>query len=107
MSGDRLRFKITTPRAGYLMIVGPSEQNEPFAVFPMDGSDVAQPVPAGEEILLPGAVELDDSVGTEVIVAIVCPKRFELTDLSWDDGKPAVPEGCRADSFKLVKKKAR
>jgi hypothetical protein len=66
--GESVRFKITTSRGGFGYIVGldRSQAVSPYAV------DFA--VAAGVQ-WLPGSIVLDETLGTERVVALVCARR--------------------------------
>lgn len=68
--GDRLQFRYNGARAGHLAIVAVDEAGRVSLYYPPGPS--AAPVPAGHEIQLSTAVELDATLGREVIVGVRC-----------------------------------
>ena len=68
--GDRLQFRYNGSRAGHLTIVAVDEDNKISVYYPPGA--IAAPVAAGKDVALSSAVELDGSLGREVIVGVRC-----------------------------------
>jgi hypothetical protein len=84
MPGDRIELFTTTSEPMW------------FAAVSSDGSVYVEPtrVEPGRERVLKAAIELDGSLGNEVVTGVFCPERFD----------PRVPPpGCATDRFTLVK----
>ena len=103
--GDRLRFRVTARRGGHVLVAGIDSRGEAYVCAPSDGR--SQALTAGETTTLADAVELDDVLGSERIVAIVCPEPFRFdeiaTRLHADDLGDA-GDGCQRDSLVLLKR---
>ncbi len=84
MPGDRIELFTTTTEPLW------------FAATSSDGSVYVAPmrVEPGHEQVLPIAIELDGALGTEVVIGVFCPERFDVHQL---------PSGCTSDRFTLVK----
>jgi hypothetical protein len=67
-----------------------------FAAVSSDGSVYVAPtrIEPGRERVLPGAIELDAALGSEVVTGVFCPDRFDAS---------APPPSCTTDRFTLVK----
>jgi len=68
--GDRLQFRYNGARAGHLTIVAVDESGKVSLYYPP--GPTAAPVAAGREIPLSTSVELDGTLGREVIVGVRC-----------------------------------
>lgn len=90
--GDALRFELAASAAGHVAIVA---RDAVGAVGVYHGW---APVDAGEGQLLPGAVELDESLGRERIYAVWCARRVSLDGLMEAvrraPEQPELPAGC-------------
>ncbi len=71
-SGDRLQFRVDVPHAGYLGIFAMDARGEVSVFYPP--GDQLLPVKPGRDQALGTAVELDDSPGTETVLALLCEK---------------------------------
>ncbi len=82
--GDRIELFTTTTEPRW------------FAATSSDGSVYVEPtrVEAGRERVLPIAIELDATLGTEVVTGVFCADRFDAR---------APPPDCTFDRFTLVK----
>ena len=104
-SGDKLRFELTVPEPGFAMVVDLDPQGTLGPAWPLD-SGRAGTVEAGK-ILLPGAVALDGAVGTEWLIAVLCPRPFAVADLQVGPGSApgtiVAPAGCTTRPFELKK----
>jgi hypothetical protein len=68
-AGDAIRFVVTTPRAGYLLIASIDGRGATSIYYPAAGVASA-PVPAAARLELPGSIVLDDAPGPERMVAL-------------------------------------
>ena len=103
--GDRLRFRPETPAPGFVLVVGVESDGTLFNYLPGAG-DAALPVEAGPAAdALPGAAQVDASVGREWVHLIFCPASFALADVrvvapDHVDG----PAGCRSTGQPVEKR---
>jgi len=74
-AGDAIRFRVASSTAGQLVIVGLDAVGQVSAYVP----PIA--IPSGRGDWLDGAIELDDSPGPERIVAVLCPKSNEVSEV--------------------------
>ncbi|MDX2022885.1 MAG: DUF4384 domain-containing protein [Deltaproteobacteria bacterium] len=77
--GDRVQFRISTAAPGHLAILSIDGRGD-VSVFYPSGSTTAS-VGAGKDQPLGNAVELDESEGTETVVALLCEAERPLADL--------------------------
>jgi hypothetical protein len=68
--GDRLQFRYNGARAGHLTIVSVDEAGNVSLYYPP--GPTAAPVAAGQDIPLSTSVELDATLGREVIIGVRC-----------------------------------
>jgi hypothetical protein len=102
-AGDRLRFEVDVPDAGHMLVVGVEADGALFRAYPND-RDESVPVEPGAGQLLPDAIELDSSVGLEVLHLVVCKAPFTARDLRAAGARSLnLPPGCRAAAFELDK----
>lgn len=86
------------------MVVGLEASGELYAAFPVGRGEVrSRPLGQGADQVLPGAVELDDSIGREALVLVRCSQAFELRELEVADGRLVAPPGCATSPFLLEK----
>lgn len=78
-SGDRLQFRVDVPRAGYLGIFAVDARGTVSVFYPPEG-ELSRVMP-GRDQALGTAVELDDSPGTETVLALLCEKPTAVADL--------------------------
>jgi hypothetical protein len=102
--GDHVRFTYTTLAARYLAIMSVDRAAHVSIYFP-EGARAALVEP-GVDVALPSAVELDESLGEERIVAVFCEEPLPLQQLTAAvasrEADPRLP-GCAADSFTVTK----
>jgi len=102
--GDRLRFVVDMPAAGELMIVGVEQSGKLYPVFPAKENPSSRLVRAGTARELPGAIRLDESVGSERLHMVVCPEKFDIGKLETGArGILEAPEGCKISTFAFRK----
>lgn len=77
-SGDKVRFALRTSTPSYVYIMLLSSQGIPTQMFPMDGIQVTNPIPANTPVLIPnpaaGEFELDNVTGKEHIQIVISDK---------------------------------
>ncbi len=103
--GDKLRFSVHAPFAGFVMVVGVDSTNGLYPCYPIQPPYRAQTIDAGQAGHLPGAIELDAAQGQERLHMVICPHPFELDDLKGNMRtlNLQTPEGCVATAFDLHK----
>lgn len=113
--GDAVRFRLHAAKAGWLVIVGIDSAGQVTSYVPADG-DRPLAIQAGE-VVPDGSIVLDDTLGAERIVAVVCddaPSLAAITGaargaLDHAQGDPsrvgAFAAPCRTSSF-LIRKAA-
>jgi hypothetical protein len=99
--GDRLRFEVRAPEAGYVAVVGIDTRGS-SVYYPFGG---AAPVPYDPAApLLPGAVELDETLGVERVTVLYSRAPFALdAALSALAAGAALPAGVASESVSFVK----
>lgn len=75
--GDRIRFEVSVPRAGYVAVIGLDPSGKPTVYYPSGGAAPAR-LDAGAGPVLPGAIELDAAEGDEQILAVYGEQPFAL-----------------------------
>jgi hypothetical protein len=111
--GEAVRFIISTDTAGYLAIVGADAHKVVTAYEPMSGE--ARSIAAGPRQIIDGSVVLDDALGAERMIAVVCARPVPVATvtaaaekaLARADGDPrhmsALDLDCRQLSFVIEK----
>ncbi|MEZ4434263.1 MAG: hypothetical protein R3F65_17805 [bacterium] len=104
-AGDRLRFKAhnVPPGPGQLMVVGVEASGAVFPYYPADGRSTAAHGALGADGALPGAAELDDSVGAERVWLVWCPRPFALAELVPGGDELKTPDTCAVDGLPIRK----
>lgn len=74
-AGDAIRFRVASPTAGQLVIVGLDAAGQVSAYV------APTAIPAGRGDWLDGAIELDDTPGAERVVAILCPESTAVSEV--------------------------
>ncbi len=102
---DRLGFVVDLVSDGHIMIVGVEENGRMYVGYPMDGSAKSLGMQRGRNILLPGTLLLNGSVGREWMVLMHCPKAFTLSQLKYDQENHLLhgPEGCVQKQVGMLK----
>ena len=102
-AGDKLRFKVD-PREGIdVMVVGQEANGKLYMAFPLDGSEASRPSLASEQGILPGTIELDQSIGREKLYLISCEHPFGLSNIEANIDDIVVPKRCATSSFEINK----
>lgn len=94
LEGDRLRFGVELPKGGYTLVFGREAGGQLFPGFPSDRAATSPYLEAGLHDPLPGAVELDSSVGAEAWVFMVCEAPLSLGELSTGGEALTRARGC-------------
>jgi hypothetical protein len=76
-AGDRIRFEVSAPRAGYVAVIGLAPSGTSTVYYPFGGVGPAR-LDAGGGPVLPGAIELDAAEGDEQILAVYGEQPFAL-----------------------------
>lgn len=104
-AGDRLRFAYTSAGPRYLAILSLDGARHASVYYPAAAH--AARVDAGNDVLLPSAIELDEVLGEERIVALFCAQPLELEPvrraLEARRAAPPPPTGCSLDQLTLIK----
>ncbi len=103
--GDVLKFKVSLPTRGQIRVIGIDAEGTLYRAWPLAAHVDAQTVlPAGEAHELSGAIELDDSVGNEMLYLIHCPPDVEPNCASNSArATPACSTGCTSTPFTVKK----
>jgi hypothetical protein len=101
---DRVRFEVSLPLPGEIMIVGEESAGTLFAYHPSGVVVRSRPSVRSHEVI-EGAWELDESMGPEWIHLVWCPTSFGLEDVKRGTapGRPILAPGCRRTSVSIVK----
>jgi len=104
--GDVLRFTLGSSHPGYAAVWGIDARGGVVALA--EGRALA-PVAAAQRQVLPGAFELDESVGGEQLVAVLCERSLSIAEISAAlQAAPAatrLPSGCVSDSVPIRKER--
>ncbi len=104
-AGDAVRFALTSPEGGFGAVLSLDPRGRAFVYYPM-ASQAAQLQP-GHEVALPLGTRLDDSVGTERLLGLVCSSPVELEPVraALEAGQGGVvPQGCEGSQWSFVKR---
>jgi len=103
-SGDVLSFTLSSRAPLYAGVWGVDALGRPS---PYQGGQQLALVPAGQHQPLPEAVELDDSLGDQRLVAVFCTRQrpqSEITAaLAASASSPRLPAECASESLGIVK----
>lgn len=94
--GDRIQFRYNGARAGHLAIVSVDATGEVSTYYPP--GDLAAPVEAGQDMPLVSAVELDGTLGAEVIVGVRCERPTAVAEIAAAARKAAAAARARGAS---------
>lgn len=103
-AGDAVRFAVTTPIKAYVAILSVDPKGRASIYYPVGAS--AEPLPAGEDMLLPLGTRLDETVGEERVVGLFCSAAVELEPLRarLEARSPAFPHECQVTQWTFVKR---
>lgn len=102
--GDRLRFKVALPSEGHIAIFGVERTGQLYTAWPLDeATDTRRS--AGDDIELPGAVQLDETPGEELLYLVHCPLAVGTPRCTSAGAEkpPACPTGCSHTAFRVGK----
>jgi hypothetical protein len=104
-SGDMLAFTLSSRVPLYAGVWGVDALGRPS---PYQGDQQLALVPAGQrQPLLPEAVELDDSLGEQRLVAVFCSRQLSQSEitaaLAASASSPRLPAECASESLDVVK----
>ncbi len=110
--GDRLGFRVGSEADGHFLILGIDSTGSAYPCYPTDGSSAA--IQHGKPAEVPGAINLDDTLGIERLVAVRCPDTPSFDDLahaleraasglSADSATPQLREQCAQQEVRLRK----
>jgi len=68
---DRIQFRLSAPRGGFVHIVGVDEAGSVTVYFPLPGVK-PEPYPGGSGRPVPGSIILDDTLGKERVFVLFC-----------------------------------
>ncbi|MCA9547083.1 MAG: hypothetical protein KC613_21925 [Myxococcales bacterium] len=103
--GDRIRFLVDLPSEGQVKVVGVEADGTLYTAWPLE-EGTATRLPQGADQALPGAVELDDTVGTETLFLVHCPQA-DTAPTCRSQGPGAAPTcdaGCSLSKFTVTKR---
>ncbi|HEU4581382.1 MAG TPA: zf-HC2 domain-containing protein [Polyangiaceae bacterium] len=102
--GDVLRFTLSSALPSYAGVWGVDALGR---VSPYQAGAQLAFVPAGRQQALPEAAELDESLGSERLIAVVCSRPVPASEvgaaLGADPGAPRLPDGCSSETLAIVK----
>jgi hypothetical protein len=104
--GERIRFEINAGRRGYVAVAGIDAKGTQTVYFPFNGSAPTAIDPTLDHVL-PGAIALDATPGTETFYALYSEHPFSLQDAltALRDPTPGtdLPRGVASSQVTLVK----
>jgi bacterioferritin-associated ferredoxin len=110
--GDRLGFRVGSEADGHLLILGIDSTGKAYPCYPSDGTAAA--IQHGGPAEVPGAINLDDTLGIERLLAVRCPDPVPFgqlagaleaaaAGLSPDSATPQLKEQCAQRELRLRK----
>ncbi len=103
--GDALRFTVTSSRPVYVLVAGADATGTLSVYHPQD--ERPSQVAAGQRVPLSSAVELDATLGEEVILAVFCDAPVAPAELARalaaSPSAPPLPPGCVHQHWSLHK----
>ncbi len=114
--GDRVGFRVVPSAPGHLMIVGIDQTGETYIGYPQDTDGRSRQVEVSAKgVEIDQALELDDVLGKERLVMLMCEDPFRITDvvarvdevdgLVAREELPALLEGCVQRELSLDKRR--
>jgi len=102
--GDAVRFAVSAPAKAYLAVLSLDPKGHGSIYFPAGGR--AEPIPGGDDVALPLGTRLDETVGEERIIGLLCasPVELEPLRLQLEQGGPTIPDGCQVTRWSFVKR---
>ena len=113
--GDHLGFRVSSRKSGFLMVLGVDQTGSTYPCYPQGEQPEALPLsPSRAPVDLNTAIQLDDAVGQEHIVALRCPEVFSFDEVSaalagapQQGPLPTLRAGCAQSELRLPKPGAR
>ncbi|MFT7581691.1 MAG: hypothetical protein ACI9MR_003369 [Myxococcota bacterium] len=81
MAGERFGFRVAAKKPGQLMIIGVDAANDPYLCYPQ-GTTTSVPFAAADPTNLDRAMQFDEVLGTERIVAVLCDAPFGFDEVA-------------------------
>lgn len=97
LPGDALRFGVKTLQPGFVAIVSIDGAGAVSTYYPQ--ANELAPIAAGKVQLLDGSIELDETLGAERLLALVCRRPLRTTDVR--DAVAAALAQVQGDAKKL------
>lgn len=108
-AGDSVRFTVSAREPLYVAVLAVDARGVATLFFPADGRMMAR-LPAGQDVELPSATQLDDAPGAESVHGLFCRDPIDLAqtrvELQARPARLAVPPGCTADHLTWTKARA-
>ena len=108
--GDLVRFTVSGREPLYVTVLAVDATGTATVFFPA-GGHLDGPLPAGQDVDLPRATELDDAPGVESVYGVFCPGPIDVEQLRRSlQAHPAqlvAPAGCTVDRLAWTKARAR
>ncbi|MEZ4320281.1 MAG: hypothetical protein R3F61_22570 [Myxococcota bacterium] len=103
--GDRLGFRIRNRDRGWLMVLGLDAADDPYLCYPQnEGGRAVETDASPRPRPLPEAIRMDDTPGTETLVAVLCDRPFAFEAMAERVRADDLPEGCAIDELTLEKR---
>ncbi len=103
--GDQIRFGLQSDEPGYALVLGVDRRGE-ISVYHHDGSKAA-PLGSGRGDITPGAIELDETLGRETLIALRCRERITaeaaIAAVKKAGGEPALGLPCAVARYAIDK----
>ncbi len=102
LPGDQVRFEYTSETPVHLTILSTDGAGVISTYYPVsDSTELA----AGVQVSLPGAIQLDATLGVETVVGIACaePVSIEVLKEQVRSGDRLFPEGCASTEIQWTK----
>lgn len=100
---DAINFVVSTEQPAFLAIISVDGAGKVSAYYP-DGPTAAA-IPAGRGQVLPRSVLLDDTLGLERVVGVLCDRPMAVAEVAAAVARGAIPSGCAADALTLEKRR--
>ncbi|HND31799.1 MAG TPA: hypothetical protein PLA94_17475 [Myxococcota bacterium] len=99
--GEKLAFRVRSDEDGYLLVSERNGTGQSRPCYPAGDSPQAALLRGGPDaMVLPTALELDNSAGEEILIATRCPQPFGMETVTRAD----LPEDCTQVRLSLFKK---
>lgn len=109
--GDHLGFRVSSRKTGFLMVVGVDQTGSTYPCYPQSERLLAMPLGSSRTpVDLNTAIQLDNAVGQERIIALRCPEAFSFDDVRaalvgapQEGPLPPLRPGCAQTDLRLPK----